>query len=116
MLLRIESGAVRPILSVPLVLEYEEVLRRHASVLRLTIANIDAVLNDLCTFGEHHSIFFLWRPTLRDPDDELVLEVAVAAQSPVIVTHNVKDFDGADQFGVRVYTPREWLRSIGERQ
>ena len=116
MLLRIESGAVRPILSVPLVLEYEEVLRRQKSVLRLTVADIDAVLNDLCAAGEHHSIFFLWRPTLRDPDDELVLEVAVAAQSPVIVTHNVKDCDGADQFGVRVYTPREWLRSIGERQ
>src|SRR5438128_1560960 len=85
----IEARGALPVLSVPLVLEYEEVLRRKAGVLRLTGEDVDAVLDDLCVLGERQLVYFLWRPTLRDPDDEFVLEVAVAAGCPYIVTHNV---------------------------
>lgn len=112
----IGAGAAVPVLSVPLVLEYEEVLRRGAGVLRLSEEDVDAVLDDLCGLGERHVVHFLWRPMLRDPDDELVLEVAVAAGCPYIVTHNVRDFGGAEQFGVQVFTPGDWLMRIGERR
>ncbi|MBI2073704.1 MAG: PIN domain-containing protein [Gemmatimonadetes bacterium] len=112
----IEYGRVRPVLSVPLVFEYEEVLKREAGVLLLRREDLDAVLDDLCALGERRAIHYLWRPTLRDPHDELVLEVAVAAGGIPIVTHNVKDFTGSEHFAVPIYTPRDWLIAIGEKR
>jgi predicted nucleic acid-binding protein len=110
----VEAGEVRPILSVPLVLEYEAVLKRQSRVLGLTLEDLDALLDDLCVLGERHLVHYLWRPTLRDPGDELVLEVAVAAGGTEILTHNVRDFAGSRHFGVLVTTPRQWLTKIGE--
>jgi len=59
-------------------------------------------------------VFYLWRPTLRDPKDDLVLEVAVAAGCEGIVTFNERDFAGAERFGLRVMPPGELLVEIGE--
>ena len=100
-------------LSVPLVLEYEAVLKRQARAVGLSLENIDGLLDDLCLLGERRLVYYLWRPTLRDPRDELVLELAVAAGCPDIVTHNVRDFAGSEQFGVTIYTPQQWLGKIG---
>jgi len=109
----VAAGVVRPVLSAPLVLEYEAVLKRQAKVLGLTPGDIDGLLDDLCLLGEHHVVYYLWRPTLRDPSDELVLELAVAAGCPHIVTHNVRDFAGSERFGVEPYTPQRWLTETG---
>lgn len=98
----------------PLVLEYEVVLKRQLRVLGLTPDDVDALLDDLCLLGERQLVYYLWRPTLRDPRDELVLELAVAAGCPYIVTHNVRDFAGSEQFGVRICTPQQLLTEIGE--
>jgi putative PIN family toxin of toxin-antitoxin system len=106
---------VRPALSVPLVLEYEMVLKREAAALDLTPRDIDALLDYLCRVGHQQLIHFLWRPTLRDPRDELLLELAVAARCQYIVTHNVKDFAGAETFGVVALRPAAYLRHLGER-
>jgi predicted nucleic acid-binding protein len=64
--------------------------------------------------GEAHlqDIFFLWRPFLPDPDDDMVLELALASGCNLIVTHNLTDFRGCDQLGVRAVTPREFLATI----
>jgi predicted nucleic acid-binding protein len=59
-------------------------------------------------------IHFLWRPTLSDPGDEFVLELAVAAGCKVIVTHSTKDFRGAERFGITIVTPGEFLVSLEE--
>lgn len=99
--------------SVPLVLEYEEVAKREARALGLTHAEIDDVLDYLCAVAVHREIYFLWRPVLRDAADDMVLEVAVEAGCDVVVTHNVRDFAGAERFGVRVVTPGEFLTQIG---
>ncbi len=64
--------------------------------------------------GYHHEIHFIWRPYLRDPNDELVLEIAVTAQCEHIVTYNVRDFAGVEEFGIKVLTPKEFLQEIGE--
>ena len=61
-------------------------------------------------------IHFLWRPMLSDPGDEFVLELAVAAGCRFIVTHNIKDFSGADRFGVSIVTPGEFLRLLEREQ
>ena len=99
--------------SVPLVLEYEEVAKREARALGLTHAEIDDVLDYLCAVAVHREIYFLWRPVLRDAADDMVLEVAVEAGCDFVVTHNARDFAGAERFGVRVVTPGEFLKRIG---
>ena len=99
--------------SVPLVLEYEEVAKREARALGLTHVEIDDVLDYLCAVAVHREIYFLWRPVLRDAADDMVLEVAVEAGCDFVVTHNVRDFAGAKRFGVRVVTPGEFLTRIG---
>lgn len=109
------AGAVRPVLSVPLVLEYEAVLKRQTKVLGLAPGEIDGLLDDLCFLGERHVVYYLWRPTLRDASDEMVLELAVAAGCPHIVTHNVRDFAGSERYGVEIFTPQRWLTKTGAR-
>lgn len=115
MLRLILDGAIRPALSVPLVLEYEMVLKREAAALGQTAREIEGLLDYLCSIGQHQVIHFLWRPTLRDPRDELVLELAVAARCEYIVTHNTRDFVGADLFGITPLTSGAFLRLLGEQ-
>jgi hypothetical protein len=59
-------------------------------------------------------IYFLWRPYLRDPRDDLVLELAVKAGCRFIVTYNQRDFAGCERFGVEAIRPGDLLRRIGE--
>lgn len=107
------SGTFELNVSVPLVFEYEDVAKRQARALGLTHADVDDVLDYLCAVGQHRRIYFLWRPVLRDPRDDMVLELAVEAACDYIVTRNLRDFTGADRFGVQVVAPREFLRRIG---
>jgi predicted nucleic acid-binding protein len=100
-------------LSVPLVLEYEEAAKRAARRIGLTHGDIDEVLDYLCRVGRHHEVHFLWRPILRDPEDDMILELAVEAEAQFIVTHNVRDFDGAGRFLPRVVRPHELLSLLG---
>ena len=99
-------------ISVPIVLEYEEALVAQR-VLDISEVDIRTALDYLCTVGHQHEVFFLWRPMLRDPNDDMVLELAVAAQCAAVVTYNVRDFWGAERFGVGVWTPADLLRKVG---
>ena len=56
----------------------------------------------------------MWRPILPDPKDDFVLELAVESQSDFIITYNLRDFRGAESFGISVETPRDFLRRLGE--
>jgi putative PIN family toxin of toxin-antitoxin system len=100
--------------SVPLVLEYEAVLLRYRAELELTQEDVADVIDALCALAKHQKIYFLWRPYLRDRNDEMVLELAVAARCEYIVTYNQRDFRGADKFGIRVIDARTFLQEIGE--
>lgn len=99
--------------SVPLIVEYEDALERSASV-DLTPGSLwSDILDYLCAVGRRHEIHFLWRPMLRDPGDDLVLELAVTSRSESIVTYNKKDFGNLEQFALEVLTPKEFLQKIG---
>ena len=101
-------------MSVPLVLEYEQVAKRQAKALGLSHEDIDDVLDYLCSIAVRHEIFFLWRPVLKDPRDDMVLELAVSASCRTIVTYNKRDFEGSEKFGIEVETAKEFLQRIGE--
>ena len=110
----IDTGRYETAVSVPLVLEYEAVAKRLLRAGGLTASDIDAVIDYVCSVASHHKIYYLWRPFLRDPNDDMVLELAVSSDASVIVTHNKRDFAGVDRFGLRVVSPREFLVEIGE--
>ncbi|NKC15894.1 MAG: putative toxin-antitoxin system toxin component, PIN family [Gammaproteobacteria bacterium] len=110
------TGRFKSCVSVPLVLEYEAVLREHASALGLKGCDVDTLLNYVVSVSHHQEIFFLWRPRLRDPKDDMVLEVAVASEASHLVTHNVRDFADAARFGLSVVTPGRYLRELGDIQ
>ncbi|HWN42867.1 MAG TPA: putative toxin-antitoxin system toxin component, PIN family [Thermoanaerobaculia bacterium] len=101
-------------LSVPLLLEYEDVLTRQIHAGLYEQRDIDDFLDYFCQAAHRQSIFFLWRPCLRDPKDDMVLELAVAAGCEAIVTHNQRDFAGAERLGVRIDAPRDFLRILEE--
>jgi len=106
------SGKFDITVSVPLVLEYEGVLLRHLPATALDETDIRDLVDYLCSVAARQEIFFLWRPKLRDPADDLVLELAIAANCEAIITHNVRDFVGAHQFGVEVLTPGSFLKQL----
>ena len=109
------SDDFQPAISVPLYLQYREVLLRPENLLDRTAEQAERFLDALLSFSHLQEIFFLWRPTLVDPGDELVLELAVAADSQYIVTHNVRDFKGVERWGISAVAPAEFLRLIRDR-
>jgi len=92
-------------LSVPLVLEYTDVLLRELPNLYLSREEVDDLIDFYCSVGIPHKIFFLWRPFLRDPKDDMVLELAVKAGCQSIITYNTRDFAGVEQFGLCLLEP-----------
>ncbi len=109
----IDSGRFRIAISVALVLEYEDAIKRMLNDLALSEAAVDAILDYVCSVAERRRIHYLWRPCLPDPKDDMVLELAVSAGCEAIVTFNRRDFAPAAKFGIRVLTPREFLDEIG---
>ena len=112
LLTEIGRGRFEIALSVPLVLEYEDAVVRQSAQTRLTRRDVDAVLDYLCSVGHLQTIFFLWRPLLADPKDDMVVELAVAAGCRTVVTFNLRDFRGAESLGVSAQRPADFLRSI----
>lgn len=110
----IGTGRFEIHVSVPLILEYEDVILRQSGEIGLSHLDVMDLIDSLCALAQHHEIYFLWRPFLPDANDELVLELAVSARCDYIVTHNLSDFKGFESFGVRPITPGEFLRVIGE--
>ena len=104
-----------PLLSVALMLEYEEVLKRDdmRAQSHLTVEEIDVLLDMFAAVGTPCTPFFQWRPQLPDPDDEMVLELSVNGHADALVTVNIRDFlPAARTFGVEVLRPGEFLRRL----
>lgn len=97
-------------ISTTLIYEYEEILKQKS---KMEVSLIDDILNYICKIAKKNEIFFLWRPKLKDVDDDFLLELAVRSNSSII-TLNKKDFKGSDEFGVNALSPKEFLEQIGE--
>ena len=109
----IGTGDFEIAVSVPLVLEYESAAKKVLDSLPLSESYLDDILDYICSVATRRKIHYLWRPQLGDPGDEMVLELAVESESDLIVTYNKRDFRGAERFGIRVATPKEFLEEIG---
>ena len=98
----------------PLILEYESVCKRLIGSTHVTSDEVNHMIDYLCQIGRRSVVHFRVRPSVSDPDDEMVLEAAIASGSNWIVTHNLRDLlVGASRFGIEVITPAETLRRLG---
>ena len=101
--------------NVALALEYEAIcsLAEHRLAAGLTQRQTGVFLDAVLAMTEPVESHFMWRPQLRDPADELVLEAAVNGQAGTIVTFNRRDFgDVPATFGIEVLSPAQMLRRI----
>lgn len=108
------DGEVTMHLTVPLVAEYEEIFVRERVAMGLSRADVDLLLDLICDLGRHHQVHYLWRWQVSDPEDAHVLEAAVAASRPYLLTFNKQDLKEAVTFGIEVLTPGEFLHVIGK--
>jgi len=101
-------------ISVPLILEYEAVLKRKLDRTIFTDSDIEDFINYLCKVGIKTKLFYLWRPYLKDAFDDHVLEVTIQSNASTIVTYNKKDFKEAENLGLKILTPKEFLETSQE--
>lgn len=103
-------------LSVAVYTEWQAVLSRPEHLPPGADANMAlGLLRYLASLAHLQDIHFLWRPFLRDPDDDMLLECAVAAGCAYIVTHDTKDFRRTEELGVKAVTPGEFLQILKEK-
>lgn len=104
------------VISVPMILEYEEILKEKLDRSIYTDDIIDQLLDSLCTIGEKSKVFYLWRPYLKDPFDDHVLELALASESDYIVNYNKKDLMKAEHLGIKVIDAKEFLEILRKEE
>jgi len=106
------------VVSIPLVLEYEDVLTRLENLNRyphFTKNEIGLFINDICAVSRHQNIYYLWRPFLPDPNDDMVLETAFNGNADYIITHNVRDFRNVPEtFSIQPISPGNFLSATGK--
>lgn len=110
----IDNGLYKLNISVPLALEYEAVAKRMIGEIALCEREIDDILDFVISRANRCEIYYLWRPQLNDAGDDMLLELAVSAGCNYIVTYNLSDFKGIENFAVQAITPKEFLKLIGE--
>ncbi|MEN8147214.1 MAG: putative toxin-antitoxin system toxin component, PIN family [Campylobacterota bacterium] len=107
----IDDKRIQLHVSTPLIKEYEDVLSRAKH--KLNSDDVKDILDYLTSIAIAHKIYYLWRPILRDIKDDMVLELAVKANS-MIITYNTDDFKEARSFNIAVLNPKEFLNMLGE--
>lgn len=109
-----ERPVIKLLTSVSLMLEYEAVMTRpeHLEAAEGSVEGVARVLDAVSAVSEQVRIAFLWRPTLPDASDDMVLEVGVNGRADAIVTYNRRDFAGASRFPVAIMSPLEVVNQL----
>jgi putative PIN family toxin of toxin-antitoxin system len=116
LLLFLGGRLYRPVVTVPLVVEYEKSLCDPRTEVPFSAVDIGKYLNFACSVSDRRKVHFLWRPFLRDPNDDMVLEAAVSGQCEYIVTFNLHDFKDIGKFGIVAITPGDFLKKKGKEK
>ena len=111
-LLAADRGDFELALSVPLLAEYDDVLGRPSSGILIPREAVEAIIGRIAQISHKQPIYYLWRPLLRDPKDDMVLELAIASGASHIVTFNQKHFMPASQFGISIVNPSTFIRLL----
>ncbi|BAZ10559.1 hypothetical protein NIES4071_23820 [Calothrix sp. NIES-4071] len=109
------KGEYQPLMGNALFTEYESVIEREEILAKcpLTSAEISALVASFMSVSEWVSIYYLWRPNLKDEADNHLIELAVAGNAQIIATHNIKDFKNSELLfpNLSILRPEEIIRS-----
>ena len=109
----IKTGQVQPAVTTPLLVEYESVLTRPGLLpADFGQDDIAGFLDWFASLSSRHRVHYLWRPHLPDPQDDLVLEAAMAAGSRYLITFNLRHFRDLATLGIVVLTPAQFLKHL----
>lgn len=103
-------------LSVALVLEYEEVLKRESAAMQLSFEDVDTVINALASIGNRRAIPYSWRPMSHDADDDFLVELALNIRADHVITYNLRHLQVLKELGFSVITPREFLELMDQME
>ena len=107
------TGKLKTALSLPLYIEYLDVLMRPAiRPAEVSDADILDFVDEILLQAQTQNIYFLWRPWLKDEKDDMILELAIASNADYIVTFNLKDFHGIELFGIEAVAPKDFLNLV----
>jgi putative PIN family toxin of toxin-antitoxin system len=106
---RLRQGEWVAVISNHLVHEYEEILKKNAEELKLSLEDVEELLNAICARAEEWTLQLGWNPILSDPDDEPLVQLAYESTANRIVTHNVRHLAPAASLGIELLKPREFL-------
>ena len=112
LLARLPDANFQTVISMALFCEYRALLLCPENLLQRTAPQAEGFLDFLISVSHLQEVFFRWRPALPDADDDLILELAVAAGCRYVVTHNLRDFRGTEQWGIVAVTPGDFLKLI----
>lgn len=111
----LEQEVILGVASVPLMFEYESVLKRSEQLLAagMTSQDVENILDMLAARLKPVKVSYLWRPQLRDPGDEMVLETAINGRANMLVSFNTLDFGEAPRrFGIELLRPGDAIRRL----
>lgn len=109
---RLRLGQWTIVLSNHLLFEYEEILKRDAAAIGLSLEDVDQILNAVCARAEAWRLSHGWQPILTDADDEPLVQLAVESEARCVVTHNVRDLQPATRLGIELLRPRQFLAKL----
>ena len=91
------KGEYQPLMGNALFAEYESVIGREEILAKCPLTNteISALVASFLSVSQWISIYYLWRPNLKDEADNHLIELAVAANAQIIATQNIKDFQNS---------------------
>jgi putative PIN family toxin of toxin-antitoxin system len=118
LLIAASEGAVTALASVPMMVEYESVLKRdeHLVAMGLSADEVDRFLDQWAVLVEAIPVHYSWRPSIADPDDEIFVEAALNGAADAIVTFNARDYRPADRaqaaLGIEILRPGDVLRRL----
>ncbi len=108
-------GKISPQISTPLLIEHESVIKRNKiqKLCSLNIEEQEELLQAYLATCKWNEIFYLWRPNLKDKNDDFLVELAVASNSSAIITDNKQDLIANElHFNFEVLTAKEFLERI----
>ena len=104
-----------PQINEPLFREYENVMNREKiqKLTPLSKTEQNELFEAFLATCRWNEIYYLWRPNLKDENDNLLIELAVASGAKAIITYNIKDFKNSELiFKHKVVTPENFLKDM----